>query len=72
MAAPVSPYITRPETRVRVIEPCAFARSSTPTWVTTPIPSTRTGTASTYSSGMRRRTSDSSASVSQAELGSSG
>ena len=39
--------MTRPETSVRVISPTAFARSSTPTSVTWPSPSTRTGTAST-------------------------
>ena len=39
--------ITRPDTRVRVISPTALARSSIPTSVTCPNPSTRTGTAST-------------------------
>ena len=43
----VSPNMTRPLTSVRVIAPWALPRSSMPTLVTTPIPSTRTGTAST-------------------------
>src|SRR6478672_6330207 len=66
----VSPYMTRPETSVRVIEPDVLTRSSTPTSVTCPMPSTRTGTASTYSSGSRRRICSSSSSDSQPGLGS--
>ena len=42
-----SPYITRPETSMRVIAPVSDARSSIPTSVTLPRPSTRTGTPST-------------------------
>ena len=55
---------------LRVIVPASVARSSTPTSVTRPNPSTRTGTASTYSSGSRRRTCSNSSSESQPGLGS--
>ncbi len=43
----VSPCMTRPLTSVRVMLPAGFTRSSTPTSVTAPMPSTRTGIAST-------------------------
>src|ERR1700712_4142825 len=39
----VSPYMTRPDTMVRVIDPLGETRSRTPTSVTCPSPSTRTG-----------------------------
>lgn len=56
---------TRPETRVRLTVPSGPMRSSRPMLVTSPLSSTRTGTASTYRIGMRARAISSSSEDSQ-------
>lgn len=56
---------TRPDTRVRLTVPSGPMRSSRPMLVTSPLSSTRTGTASTYRIGMRALAVSSSSLLSQ-------
>jgi len=60
-----SPYRTRPDTIARLTLPSGIARRRSPTLVTLPCASTRTGTASTYKIGSRSRAASRSSDANQ-------